>query len=145
MDVVFPELTSFGTVLKYALALEARLAELAEGARALPGGERFADVLAGAARDHAKRGAQLEQLRRERLNEVVLQPVSGMDGTAYLPPTALPAGAAEAAGAFAAAERQAARFYDDAAEVAQNVLSGVERTFRKLADKSRALAAVLGA
>lgn len=127
MSTEFPELTSFGTVILFAQALEARAAYLA--------GE--ADE-AKMARLHTKRAKRLELLRKERLNEVVLQPLSGMDRAEYLP-------AADLAGAagLATLEETTARFYRDALDRAADVLGGLERTFERFARESENLAATL--
>jgi hypothetical protein len=135
----FPELTSFGTLFGFALALEDRVADLASGAAKDEAAADRRDQLLGCASTHAKRHRQLERLRRERLNEVVLQAISGMDGADYLP-----AADARDLAAVVAAEEATARFYDDAALIAANVLSGMDRKFRKLAAESRELARKLG-
>jgi len=132
----FPEITSFGTVMEYALTLEA---DLGSAFQACGGGH----VLAlDAARKHEKRRLQLERLRRERLNEVVLQSVSGIDGLAFLPDP-VPAEAGDALARLAANEDKAAAFYECAAGIAGNVLGGMDRTFRKMASENRCFAAEL--
>ncbi|MFH1532806.1 MAG: hypothetical protein ABIK09_18950 [Pseudomonadota bacterium] len=127
MNTEFPVLTSFGTVLLFAQALEARAAALAT-----------AGDLQKAARLHDKRVKRLELLRKERLNEVVLQPVAGLDRAEYLPPE----GAVGAAG-LASLEAIITRFYRDALVRAVDVLGGLERTFERFARESEELAASL--
>jgi len=127
MSNEFPDLTSFGTVILFAQAREGRAAQLAGEV-----GE------AKAARLHAKRAKRLELLRNERLNEVVLQPLTGMDRAEYLPAEGL-AGAA----GLATLEEITARFYRDALEHAAEVLGGLERTFDRFARESENLAATL--
>ena len=129
MSTEFPELTSFGTVILFAQALENRAAALAQGIDQ-----------AKTARLHAKRGKRLELLRKERLNEVVLQPLSGMARTEYLPPE----DAAGAAG-MALLEDAISRFYRDALKHAADVLGGLERTFDRFARESEDIAARLRA
>jgi hypothetical protein len=132
MAIEFPEITSFGTLLKFALALEQTVADL-EGQAA--GHDACADhqsELAAMASKHARRRADLERLSRERLNEVVLQPLSGMARQEYLPPEALPGDDdAGIVAALAALEEGSARFYGDAAERAVNLLGGLDRTFKR--------------
>ncbi len=139
MAVEFPELTSFGTLFIYAGALEETLSALADQAagKAIPDGA--AKTLKTAGRKHGKRVVQLANMRKERLNEVVLQPLTGMDRADYLPP----ADAGDALATLAAAEETAARFYDDAAALGGDVLMGVDKTFRKYAKQSRGWAADL--
>jgi len=140
----FPELTSFGTLMKFAIALEQTSQELAQSAASSEACSAWAEQLERSAKKHAKRFQELERMRRERLNEVVLQPISGMEREAYVVPTALPAtGANEVIATVVEAERVAARFYDDAAAIASNVLSGLDKTFKRLARENRDLAHAL--
>ncbi len=138
-----PELTSFGTLFKFAMALEELAARLTAQAAADPACVSWHDQLAVCARKHTKRARELERLRRERLNEVVLQPISGMEREHYLTPTELPADAEQIVKQLAALEEAVARFHDDAAAIAANVLTGMDRKLRKLAAESRQLAAGL--
>jgi hypothetical protein len=142
MDSTFPELTSFGTLMKFAVALEAIAAELSSRAseQCVP----HRDRLANQAKKHAKRRREFERLGQERLNEVVLQPITGMDRALYLPPLDLPADPTEAIATIAALEQRVARFYDDAADIAANVLVGIDRKLRKLATESREFSAAFG-
>lgn len=88
-------LNSFGSVLTFAIELEAKLA----------------DVYAAAGKpDWAaaseKRKQKLERVRRENVVEITLEPIEGLNGADYT----LPSG-----GIAAAAAAVAARFYSDAA------------------------------
>ncbi len=141
MKKEFPEITSFGTLFAFAQAFEESLVAMSEEVIGR-GGEK-ADAASRAHKRHSKRLGQLERLRRERLNEVVLQPLSGMERERYVPDLSCPGEASGAAAALAAAEEKAALFLDEAAEKAGSVLGGVERTLRKLAAESRELAASL--
>jgi hypothetical protein len=139
----FPELTSFGTLFIYAGALEGALEALASRAAELPVSDTAAKTLKTAIRKHGKRAKQLANMRRERLNEVVLQPLSGMDRANYLPPSELPSDSGAALAALAGAEQTAARFYDDAAALGGDVLMGVDKTFRKFGNQNRGWAVEL--
>lgn len=142
MSVVFPELVSFGTLLKFALSLEQTAEETSREAAEREACRDFREKLLSCAKKHKKRRQMLEQLRRERLNEVVLQPIEGMNHSEYIPDAALN-GLSEVKQMLqqvVSVEGSAARFYDDAARIAASVLSGVERTFKKLALESRTLA-----
>ncbi|MBM4371858.1 MAG: hypothetical protein FJ098_09400 [Deltaproteobacteria bacterium] len=112
----FPEITSFGTLLAFAQALEDTAHAHAEAS-----GEDTA------ARLHGKRARRLEQLRQERLNEVVLQPLTGMAREEYLPPPE---------GPLPALEALIGRFYRDALRAGSGVLGGLERTFERFAAES---------
>ncbi len=138
MAVEFPELISFGTMLGFAQALEQAGVELCAAAQQ----QVDHPALKKCVRKHGKRAKQLERIRRERLNEVVLQTIEGMDRGTYLPTLDLPAGGEAAA--VAAFERGVARFYDDAADTAADVLVGVDKSFRRLAKESRKFAEELG-
>ena len=96
---------------------------------------------------HTKRGEHLARLRRERLNEVVLQTITGMERAQYIPVLDLPedADAGQTLTALAALEERAVSFYTDGGRIAADVLAGVEKTFRKLARESGELAAALRA
>lgn len=141
----FPELTSFGTLLKFALALEETAAELARAAGADDRCAPWRDHLAGCAGKHDRRAKQLERLRRERLNEVVLQRIEGLNGADYAPTidTSKEKSAEQMIAEIVGVEDAVARFYDDAADIAANVLGGVTKTFKKLARESRLLAGAL--
>lgn len=133
----FPELTSFGTIFIFAQALEDNVAALAQAA--LDGGDCASaeSALKTSAKKHAKRSRELANMRRERLNEVVLQRIDGMDRAEFLPPTEL---GDDPTVAVAEADEVTARFYEAAADVAAGVLGGMDRKFRKLAKKSREMA-----
>ena len=140
MALEYPELTSFGTLMRYALTLEQGVAALMETAAGKVGGAR--DDLLAVAKKHTKRAEAMERLRRERLNEVVLQQISGMERETYLPEEFSETGWQEL---LAKTEDRVARFYEDGARVAQNVLSGLDRKFGKLARESLEFAGKLRA
>lgn len=142
MSETFPEITSFGTLFAFAQALEEGLLALSE--QAASRGPEAGEVAARAQKRHHKRVKQLERLRRERLNEVVLQPLAGVNSADHIPDLSCPEDPAKAREALAAAERKAAAFYEEAAEKARSVLGGVDKTLLKLAGESRDLAAALG-
>jgi len=135
----FPDLTSFGTLLLYAQALEGATGDAAAAALEESPLDSAAETLVKAKRLHTKRGKRLEQLRRERLNEVVLQPLTGLSREAYLPRSHEKAVVEE----LALLEDTTARFYRDALTHAADVLGGLERTFARFARESEAMAASL--
>ncbi|MFC1611339.1 hypothetical protein ACFL6C_10290 [Myxococcota bacterium] len=145
MTPEFPELNSFGTLLKFAIALEQASAQLARTASEHETCASWQDDLSSCAKKHDKRGKQLERLRRERLNEVVLEKISGMDRSNYVPELNLSGDAKQIVEIVAAAEDKAARFYDDAAKIAAHVLTGTEKTFQKLAGGNIELGTILRA
>ena len=142
MTIEFPELNSFGNVLKFAAALEQKVADYARRAEDLDDFPGQRELLSSCAKKHERRLAQLERIRRERLNEMVLQPIYGLNGADYVESADLPGGSdvGSLISRLVHAEESTARFYTDAADVAANVLTGVERTFKKLAKESRSFA-----
>ncbi|HEY7588416.1 MAG TPA: hypothetical protein VIB49_06705 [Thermoplasmata archaeon] len=130
MDV--PELTNFGSIVRHALRIEEATAAFYEGLGQSSGPARDAAVRELAAQ-HRDRRRQVEQVRQRFLNEVFLEPISGLDGTRYIfdasPPG--PGTFAERAGAL---EEAARRFYEDVADVARGMLAEASRSFRKLAE-----------
>ena len=143
----FPELTSFGTLFRFACALEEAAGRMAGSLAALDACAAWREVLLDCAARHAKRGRDLERLRRERLNEVVLQAISGMDRADYVPTADVPADAAapHCLEALASVEESAARLHEDGARVAAGVMPGLDRPLQRLARESRDLAASLRA
>lgn len=146
MTASFPELTSFGTLLTFAYSLEETAAELAEHAAECEECSVWREDLENCAKRHRKRSTQMERIRRERLNEVVLQPIYGMERDRYIPQTDVLSDCQDAKNPMdtvVSVEETVSSFYEDSANYAQNVLSGVERTFRKLARESASLAEML--
>ena len=143
----FPELTSFGTLLKFAIALEDTVAKRAHLSADNEECAERQNTLVNCADRHERRSAQLERMRRERLNEVVLQPIYGLDRSKYIPAAGVSddANVVQMIAAVVDAEETTARFYRKTAETAANVLTGVERTFKRLATESQSLAAQLAA
>jgi hypothetical protein len=135
--VLFPELVSFGALFSFAVALETVAGTLATEAAEKPACAAMRDQLLDTARRHEKRGRQLERLRRERLNEVVLQPIGGMDRSRYLPELDLSSDGSNAVLHLASLEERSARFYEDTAIRADGVLGGVGRTLDRLAEENR--------
>jgi hypothetical protein len=71
------ELTTFGAVIKFAVDFEEKAAEFySKAAVKIPETEELSY-------SHAKRINQLEKIRREKLNEIMLEPITGLDGDNY--------------------------------------------------------------
>ncbi len=140
MDV--PELTNFGSLLRYAIELEAASAAFyQEAARLLRNGPS-ADLARRLSQDHEDRRRLLERTRQQKLNEMVLEPISGLDGARYAVDASLHA-PGEVGPKAAALERAGALLYGESAETAQSLLTEAARTFRKLGEgNARNLASV---
>ncbi len=105
------ELNTFGAVLKFAIEWEKRAVAFYEaGAR-----NRLLAPFLELAQGSRKRLRRLEQARREGVAEMILEPISGLDGAAYhleLPPETDDLALWKQARTL---EETAARFYQDAA------------------------------
>lgn len=136
----FPECTTFGAVIRFALELEKGAAavyeELAKEPKAASASEAFRALAAA----HKKRGDLLEHTRQQKLNEMILEPIQDIKRENYLIDTKVPAGAdAKAGAAFAAKiEETSARFYSDSAKVAKTLLHEAARVMERLAKENLA-------
>ena len=134
----FPEISSFGTLVRFALELERVAAAMYEELAADPSCAAGAEAFRALAENHRARVALLEETRREKLNEAVLEPISDIKGADYLVDTAVPKGAgAKGAAAHAAkVEETSARFYTDTARTAKNILHGAVRILERMAKEN---------
>lgn len=127
-----PELTNFGSLFRYALELEEAAASFYDAAGALPSAP-FAGVAREIADLHRERRREVERARQRFLNEVILEPITSLDGRLYAV-DASPPGREDAVPRAVALEETSRRFYLDATEVARSMLAEAVRTFRKLGD-----------
>lgn len=109
------ELNSFGSVLSFAIALEAQLRNIHEEAG-------NADAASTAEKNRQK----LERVRRENVVEITLEPIDGLDAANYV---------IGAGGSPEQSEAVAARFYADAApkinvKAAERALENIGKTHR---------------
>lgn len=136
----FPECTTFGSVIRFALELEKGAAgvyeELANDPKAASAAEMFRTLVAS----HKKRGELLEDTRQQKLNEMILEPIQDIRREDYLIDTKVPVGAdAKEAAAFAASiEETSARFYSDSAKVAKTLLHEAARVMERMAKENLA-------
>ncbi len=127
------QLNAFGAVLRFALELEEEATRCYGEA-----GESVEDegVRAAFAALHGEGAAlrrRLERIRREQVNEMLLESIEGLDAAAYRAGV-LPSGDDKARIAFALAiEQRAERFYRDAAD--RISIPEVVRSFTRLADQ----------
>ncbi len=136
----FPELNSFGTVIRFALELEKVAAavneQLANDPKMASASETFREIAA----NHKKREILLVNTRREKLNEMILEPIQDLEREHYIVDPNIPAGAdLKTSASFAAGiESTSARFYGDSSKVAKNLLSEAARIMEKMAKENLA-------
>jgi rubrerythrin len=140
VECEFPECTSFGTVIRFALELERVAAIANEELASEPGLAAQSATFKAIAENHRKRLRLLEDTRREKLNEMVLEPISDIKRESYPVDCDVPKGAdARRAAAFSAKiEETSARFYLDSAKTAKNLLHDAARIMERLAKENMA-------
>ncbi len=136
----FPECTTFGAVIRFGIELEKGAAaiyeEFAKDPKLAAGQEVFNAL--GVA--HKKRGTLLENTRREKLNEMILEPIQDMKREGYIIDCRAPHGTdLKAAARFAAAaEERSSAFYLDASKVAKMLLAEAARIMERLGKENLA-------
>lgn len=143
----FPECTTFGAVIRFALELEKGAAgvydEFAKEPQAASASAMFKEL----AEAHRKRGKLLEFTRQQKLNEMILEPISDLKREDYMISTKTPKSVdAKAAAKFAASiEGTSSKFYLDSARVAKNLMAEAARIMEKLGKENLANKAKLEA
>ena len=131
-----PELTNFGSLVWFAIELEVATAAFYTTAAGLVGPGRYSELARALAAQHEGRRGLLVRTRQQTLNEMVLEPITGLDGHRYVADAAL-ASPSEVPAKAMALEMAAVRLYEESADVARSLLTEAARTFRKLADENR--------
>jgi rubrerythrin len=132
------ELGTFGAILAFALDLEEQAVAFYVAA---PEG-RLAQAFGELARGSSKRLRRLERARRELVVEMVLEPITGLEGDPYRVDWDPQADEAGLLGQAVVFEEAAARFYGDAA--AKMPVREVVRLFQRLARENEQRRAQLG-
>ena len=140
VECEFPECTTFGTVIRFAIELERVAAVANEELASEPGIAAHATMFKAIAENHRKRMRLLEDARREKLNEMVLEPISDIKREDYLLDCDVPKGvdAKRAAVYSAKVEETSARFYTDSSKIARNLLHEAARIMERLAKENMA-------
>ncbi len=130
-----PELTNFGSLVRFAVELEEATAAFytTEGGLLGPGAQ--ADLARQLAAQHENRRALLVRTRQQKLNEMVLEPITGLDGRRYVF-DATATGRDEVLAKAIALEETAQRLYEESSVVAGALLTEAARTLRKLAEEN---------
>jgi len=135
MEWPIPELTTFGSVLRFAIELEAASSAFYEAAVPVLEDDGRSALARELAAQHANRRRLLERTRQLKLNEMVLEPISGLDGSRYtFDATRAPRDAVVPRATDL--EATAERFYRESAVVAKALLVEAARTFVKLAEEN---------
>jgi rubrerythrin len=131
------ELATVGAVLAFAIKLEGRGAELYDQAASLATDSNSREAFLSLAEAKGKRRKLLERSRREFVNEMLLEPIEGLDGSDYLIDTDLRAEMdSDAALRWAVGWEEVSRsLYVDAAQKISH-LPQLARVFKKLGKES---------
>jgi rubrerythrin len=127
------KLGTAGAVLAFVIDLEARSAEFYEEAATLVKDPAHSEVYSSLAEARRERKKLLERSRREYVNEMLLEPIDGLEASQYLVQTDLSSEKDPAVARHVAEELEAnsRRLYLDAAELM--VLPQIARVLSKLA------------
>ncbi len=131
------ELGTVGAVLAFAIKLEGGSAELYDEAASLTTDSTSREAFLSLAEAKRKRRKLLERSRREYVNEMLLEPIEGLEGSDYLIETELNAHMDSDAVLRWAVGREelSRRLYVDAAEKI-SYLPQLARVFKKLGKES---------
>lgn len=132
------ELTTFGGLLSFAIDSEDAAEQFYQAAAAHEAFAEAQPTLLDLAKQHQKRKARLERIRRENLNEMLLEPIAdlGLDHYAVEAEVAPDATLPDLLGQAVQLEAQAQKFYQDSAIKAKSVLAEAARAFTKLAQQN---------
>ena len=139
-DIEFPECTTFGSVIRFALELERAAMAVYDDLAGRPDLAQAAESFSALSAAHKKRSDVLEHTRREKLNEMILEPIQDLDGSKYKIETKVPDGIDMAgAKAFSAKmEEVSGSFYIDASEIAKFLLAEAARILERMGKESQA-------
>lgn len=124
------DLATFGAIMTFALELEKRAAVYYEEAARGSLEESFSDL---AKRAH-KRAKRIERTRREGITEIILEPITGMDGDDYRVELSSSGDESEILNQAIKFIETSIRFYQDAA--VKIPVKEVARTCQRMAQES---------
>ncbi len=144
-DCEFPEVTTFGAVIRFSLELEKGAMAVYEELAQRPALAAAAEVFKANAAAHKKREGVLEHTRREKLNEMILEPIQTLDGSAFIPKLDVPADLdVKSAAAFAnSVEDTSSKFYLEASKVAKSLMAEAARIMERLGKENQTLSGKL--
>jgi len=106
------DLATFGAIMSYALDLETRTVAFYEAAARGDLEQPFNSMLKNA----RKRATRVERMRREMVNEMILEPIAGMDGDDYFFQPSLDGGEEQLLDQALILANATYQFYSDAAQ-----------------------------
>mgnify|MGYP006304189663 CR=1 FL=1 len=129
----FPEIKNFSSVIRFSLYLEEASVDFYEKAAELkPDAAELFQSLADA---HKKRISLLEDTRQEKLNEMILEPITGVEREAYLPDVELN-DQSEVMNKSIALEENAQKFYTDLMEAAKELSREASKVYKQMAKEN---------
>ena len=132
----FPEIKNFSSVIRFSLYLEEASVEFYEKAAELKA--EAAELFNSLAQTHKQRITLLEETRQEKLNEMILEPITGVDREAYLPDVSLK-DASEVVSKAVKLEKNAEKFYSDLMEAAQELSREASKVYKRMAKENSKL------
>lgn len=124
------DLATFGAIMSFALAIEKQAAAYYEEAARGDLEELFSDL----AKSARKRGKRIERTRREGITEMILEPITGMDGDDYRLELSSDVDETELLDQAIGLVEMSMRFYQDAA--GKIPVKEVARTCQRMAEES---------
>jgi hypothetical protein len=133
------ELSAFGAIMEFALKRENEFKDIVEDALGREGLDPLKELLDGISRDARKNLKTLERTRRENINEMVIAPISGLEGDDYVFEAMSIDGMSAAEFARYAGEilERSISFFRDAADKVP--IEEARRAFQRLAKKKTSL------
>jgi hypothetical protein len=140
VEAEFPECTTFGSVIRFALELEKVAVAVYDDLAAKPALAPAAESFKALSQAHRKRSDVLEHTRREKLNEMILEPIQDLDGKKYVVETKVPDGVdlADAKALAAKMEDASSRFYLDSSKIAKYLMAEAARILERMGKESQA-------
>ena len=126
----FPEINTFSSVIRYSICMEEAAEEFYQKAAELRPEE--AEALGALAAKHRERNELLVETRQQKLNEMILEPVSDLERDEYLPDVEISESGQVKAKALAL-EDLGARFYGDLAKVSKELSREAAKVYKRLA------------
>lgn len=145
VEFEFPECTTFGAIIRFSMELEKGAVAVYEELAGKPGLASVAEAFRANAAAHRKREVLLEHTRREKLNEMILEPIQDLNGEDYIPDLGVPVDpdAKAALSIVIGIEETSHRFYTDAADIAKSLLAEAARIMERMGKENQALSSKL--